>query len=67
MFGFWNKKKKNIDFSTLKKQANKGDVNAQYEMSLVYYRGEWAKKDLEKASYWLEKAKESSRTRSLKS
>jgi len=56
MFNLWKKKKSSIILNDLIKKAQENDINAQYELSLVYYRGELVKKDIKKSSYWFERA-----------
>jgi len=38
--------------------AENGDINAQYELALLYQKGGGLEKDLEKAIYWYQKAAE---------
>ncbi len=61
MFNMWKRKKKTIDINTLLKKAKENDVNAQYELSLAYYRGTGVVKDMQKSSYWFRKAYEGCR------
>jgi len=56
MFNLWKKKKSSIILNDLIKKAQENDINAQYELSLVYYRGELVKKDIKESSYWFERA-----------
>ncbi|WP_309497933.1 SEL1-like repeat protein [Sulfurovum sp.] len=56
MFGFFKKKKKKLDENELVKRAKENDKDAQYQLSLEYYRGTSLAQDKEKSRYWLEKA-----------
>jgi len=56
MFNFFNKKKKRVDIQVLRQRAKNNDTNAQYELSLAYYRGREVPKDMEKSNYWFRKA-----------
>jgi TPR repeat protein len=62
MFGLWNKKNKHIDIDVLRQKAKENDVNAQYELSLAYYRGVYITKNIEKSNYWFEKANETNKS-----
>jgi TPR repeat protein len=62
MFGLWNKKNKHIDIDVLRQKAKENDVNAQYELSLAYYRGVYVAKNIEKSNYWFEKANETNKS-----
>ena len=48
------------EFEVKEKQeaAQKGDVNAQYELGNMYFRGDGISKSYKKARFWLEKASE---------
>ena len=63
MFDFLNANKKKIDISGLRQKAKENDVDAQYELSLAYYRGIYVPKNLEKSSYWFQKANDHSNNR----
>ena len=56
MFGLFKKKKKDPDVAELINLAEDNDKNAQYQLSLAYYRGTSLAQDKEKSRYWLEKA-----------
>ncbi len=56
MFGFLKKKNSRLDIASLIKRAKENDKDAQHQLGLAYYRGAGVTKDVEKASYWLEKA-----------
>lgn len=56
MFSFFHKKKKRIDIEVLRQRAKNNDAEAQYELSLAYYRGIEVPKDMEKSNYWFRKA-----------
>ncbi len=58
MFNLWKKKKSSINLNDLIKKAEENNIKAQYELSLIYYRGEIVKKDIKKSSYWFERANE---------
>ena len=58
MFGLFKKRKKSPDMDELMKQAKENDKDAQYQLSLAYYRGTSLAQDKEKSRYWLEKASE---------
>lgn len=45
-----------IDQKQLLKDAENGDVEAQFKLGSLYYHGEIFAKDIEKGLYWLEKA-----------
>ena len=60
MFGLWKKKKK-IDINALCQKAKENDVDAQYELSLAYYRGIHVPKNMKKSNYWFEKANNQSK------
>lgn len=55
MFNFFKKNDK-LDIKLLTKKANNNDKEAQRQLGLAYHRGTGVIKNLEKASYWLEKA-----------
>ena len=55
MFGFFKNKNNRLDIALLIKRAKENDKDVQCQLSLAYYRGTGVTKDLEKASYWLEK------------
>ena len=61
MFGLQNKKNTHIDIDLLRQKAKENDVNAQYELSLAYYRGIYISKNIEKSNYWFEKANETNK------
>jgi TPR repeat protein len=56
MFNLWKKKKSSINLDDLIKKAEENNIKAQYELSLIYYKGEIVKKDIKKSSYWFERA-----------
>jgi len=56
MFGLWKKYTKDVDIDALYQRAKNNDVNAQYELSLAYYRGMDIPKNMKKSNYWFEKA-----------
>ena len=58
MFSLFKKRKKSPDMDELMKQAKENDKDAQYQLSLAYYRGTSLAQDKEKSRYWLEKASE---------
>jgi len=58
MFGLLKNKNKNLDIESLMKRANENDKNAQQRLGLAYYRGVGVTKNIDKATYWLEKANE---------
>ena len=58
MFGLFKKKKKDPDVAELIKLAKENDRDAQYQLSLVYYRGTSLAQNKEKSRYWLAKASE---------
>jgi TPR repeat protein len=58
MFKLWKKYTKSIDMDELHHRAKNNDVDAQYELSLVYYRGVHVPKNMSKSNYWFEKANE---------
>ncbi len=58
MFSFLKKKNKRVDIEILRKRAKNNDADAQYELSLAYYRGIAVPKDMEKSNYWFRKAHE---------
>ena len=62
MVGLFKKRKKDPDIDGLMKLAKENDKDAQYQLSLEYYRGTSLAQDLvqdkEKSRYWLEKASE---------
>lgn len=45
-------------FKDLKTKAEKGDIEAQRQLGYLYLTGEFPKKDLKKAEYWLTQAAE---------
>ena len=51
---FWGGEKTTI--SDIKKNAENGDMKAQYSLGLRYARGQEVDKDYKKAAYWFEKA-----------
>jgi len=61
MFGLQNKNNTHIDIDLLRQKAKENDVNAQYELSLAYYRGIYISKNIEKSNYWFEKANETNK------
>jgi len=61
MFGLFKRNKKSIDIKILLRRAKDNDMNAQYELSLAYYRGICVAKDMKKSSYWFDKANETSK------
>jgi len=56
MFSFFHKKKKRTDIQVLRQKAKNNDAEAQYELSLAYYRGIEVPKNIEKSNYWFRKA-----------
>lgn len=58
MFGLFKKRKKSSDMDELMKLAKENDKDAQYQLSLAYYRGTSLAQNKEKSRYWLEKASE---------
>ena len=56
MFGLFKKRKKGPEIAELMKLAKENDKDAQYQLSLAYYRGTSLAQDKEKSKYWLEKA-----------
>jgi len=56
MFGLFKKRKKSPDIDVLIKLAEKNAKDAQYQLSLAYYRGTSLAQNKEKSKYWLEKA-----------
>jgi len=58
MFNFFKRNKKNTDIEALRQRAGENDLNAQYELSLAYYRGIGVAKDLKKSNYWFHRANE---------
>lgn len=58
MFNSWKKKILKINIDTLIKKAEEDNIEAQYELSLAYYKGDRVKKDIEKSAYWFERANE---------
>ena len=58
MFGLFKKRKKDPEIDELLKLAKENDKDAQYQLSLEYYRGTSLAQDKEKSRYWLEKASE---------
>jgi len=59
MFGLFKKRKKSLDVYELMKLAKENDKDAQYQLSLAYYRGTSLAQNKEKSRYWLKKASES--------
>ena len=55
MFNFLKNNKK-IDIYSLHQRARNNDLDAQYELVLVYYRGIDVPKNLKKSMYWFHKA-----------
>lgn len=47
-----------FDYKSIKEHAEKGDLNAQYSLGLMFYRGQEVAQDVEKAAYWFTKAAE---------
>ncbi len=43
-------------FNEKKESAKNGNINAQYNLALLYQNGEGTEKNLEKAFYWFQKA-----------
>jgi len=58
MFGLFKRRKKSKDIDGLMKLAQENNKDAQYQLSLEYYRGTSLAKDKGKSRYWLEKASE---------
>ena len=56
MFNLWKKNKSVFNLKELLKKAKENDMNAQYELSLAYYRGIHVPKNMRKSNYWFEKA-----------
>ncbi len=56
MFNLWKKCTKHLDIDALYQRAKNNDLNAQYELSLAYYRGIHVPKNMRKSNYWFEKA-----------
>jgi len=46
------------DFDDIKKLAEKGDINAQFNLGLMYANGQRVPQDYKQAVYWLTKAAE---------
>ena len=46
------------DLELCRKAANEGDADAQYNLGVMYYNGEYVDKDLDKASKWIREAAE---------
>jgi len=61
MFGLWKKYTKHVDIDALYQRAKNNDVNAQYELSLAYYRGTHVPKNMKKSNFWFEKANDHSK------
>jgi len=61
MFGLWKKRTKHIDIDALRHKAKENDMNAQYELSLAYYRGIYVPKNMKKSHYWFDRANELSK------
>jgi TPR repeat protein len=53
MFGFFKKRKIVLNIDELLKRAEEDDKDAQYQLSLEYYRGTSLAKNKEKSRYWL--------------
>src|SRR6266498_4077338 len=49
-------------FNEIKKTAENGNENAQYNLALSYHNGEGTERNLEKAIYWYQKAAENGNT-----
>ena len=45
-----------LSFDELLKQAESGDVEAQYKLALRYHRADGVEEDFEKALYWYEQS-----------
>ena len=58
MFGLFKRRKKGPNIDELMKLAKENDKDAQYQLSLAYYRGTSLAQDKAKSRYWLEKASE---------
>jgi len=58
MFSLFKKRKKSPDMDELLKLAKENNKDAQYQLSLAYYRGTSLAQDKEKSRYWLERASE---------
>lgn len=58
MLNFLKQKNKRVDIEILLQRAKNNDTDAQYELSLAYYRGIDVPKDMEKSNYWFRKAHE---------
>ena len=58
MFGLFKRRKKGPNIDELMKLAKENDKDAQYQLSLAYYRGTSLAQDKVKSRYWLEKASE---------
>ena len=43
-------------FYWIKKAAEQGDVQAQFNLAICYYNGQGVSKDLKQAIYWYQKA-----------
>ena len=56
MFDFFKKKNNKFDIESLLKKAHNNDKEAQRQIGLAYHRGTGVTKNIEKASYWLEKS-----------
>ncbi len=61
MFGLLKKYTKYVDIDALYQRAKNNDVDAQYELSLAYYRGIHVPKNMKKSNYWFEKANNQSK------
>jgi len=58
MFGLLKNKNRDLNIESLLKRAKKNDRDAQQRLGLAYYRGVGVDKNIDKATYWLEKANE---------
>ena len=58
MFGLLKNKNRNLDIESLLKRAKENDRDAQQRLGLAYCRGVGVTKNIDKATYWLEKANE---------
>ena len=56
MLSLRKKKNKRVDIEVLRQRAKNNDADAQYELSLAYYRGMDVPKDMGKSNYWFRKA-----------
>ncbi len=44
-----------VDYNDIKKQAEKGDIDAQYILGTMYYDGDGVTQDYKQAAYWFTK------------